>query len=295
MSLDLVERLQADAIDGTCRVPDLLRTAKLLASKLDQVEMRRLADKELSGYSPDDVIPEYRMIAGELKIRNPYRGWLAVSNVPVKDFPCFEPIDEVVELVSDKVSGSIVMGVDKSLAEAVWAGTGWHGEVKIFLSHAGVSAILNGVRNAILDWTIKLEAAGVRGDGIRFPAKAVEQARSVTVNVGHIQNASGIGLAGDHNVLTTHQSVNDQALTQRVSALLDQVDRLLASAGLSDEINASTKDQVTSVRQHLQQAPVERQGLRSRLESLGRIMEGATGNLVAVGIQAGVADLLTHF
>jgi hypothetical protein len=72
----VVEQLQAAAIDPRIKVSDLVRRAKLVASKLGLGDFERWADAELQGYPAGAVIPAYRQARGTPIWLHPTRGRL---------------------------------------------------------------------------------------------------------------------------------------------------------------------------------------------------------------------------
>jgi hypothetical protein len=74
----LVDQLQSAALDRNVPVEDLLRRAKVVATKLESHQFLSWIDREMKGYGPDDPVPEYRELSGIVEAWNPYHGWQAV-------------------------------------------------------------------------------------------------------------------------------------------------------------------------------------------------------------------------
>src|SRR5205823_4051493 len=90
---------------STTDVLELLRRAKVLATRLRQPGDVVWIDHEINGYQPPAPVPSYRIIPSELRTRNPYHGWNAVAwGGPSKVQEHFasaeirSPIAEVVEV-----------------------------------------------------------------------------------------------------------------------------------------------------------------------------------------------------
>ena len=71
-----VKQLQGEVNDNNFPVSSILRKAKIIASKLEQKDFLNWIDKELSGYSSEEKVPEYRIVRGIPQGYNPYRGWI---------------------------------------------------------------------------------------------------------------------------------------------------------------------------------------------------------------------------
>src|SRR5258705_4398624 len=72
----LVIQLQKEILSSEKSVTELLRTAKVIASKLDLNEILSWIESELNGYTVPKSVPDYRIANGvHLRVLNPYRGW----------------------------------------------------------------------------------------------------------------------------------------------------------------------------------------------------------------------------
>ena len=97
-------------------------------------------------------------------------------------------------------------------------------DVSLFLSVSSVHGILDAVRNSLLDWTLKLETAGVTGDGLVFSAEEKHQAIPVTQNF-FAQNIGHIGNAYDHATVVNSPTAHKGVDVARISAVIDEIER----------------------------------------------------------------------
>lgn len=74
----LVEQLQSAALDRNVPEEDLVRLAKVVATKLELDQFLSWIDHEMKGYGPDDDVPEYRLLSGVVQAESPYHGWQTV-------------------------------------------------------------------------------------------------------------------------------------------------------------------------------------------------------------------------
>ena len=92
----IIQELQSDAANSGHSISELLRKAKIVATKLELDEFLAWINKELNGYQTKncDEIPSYRFVKGKPKGWNPFRGWIPLmfgdsnsqelmSNMPV--------------------------------------------------------------------------------------------------------------------------------------------------------------------------------------------------------------------
>src|ERR1700722_15527100 len=105
-SHSLVEQLQAEALDSSVPVEDLLRKAKIVAAKLDLPDFLTWIEKELGGYSPGDAVPAYRVVSGEVRGWNPYHGWMPIiwqdANERIRSST--QPLSQSIGGISDLVN-----------------------------------------------------------------------------------------------------------------------------------------------------------------------------------------------
>ena len=73
----ITEQLWEDIFDRNVAASDLLRKALVLAHELHSDEFRQWVTNELDGYRRLDS--NYRIIQGQLKARNPYRGLIPIT------------------------------------------------------------------------------------------------------------------------------------------------------------------------------------------------------------------------
>lgn len=76
----IVIQLEKEALDESVSIESLLRKAYLVARKLKLSDFEEWINNEQNGYKRE--VPDYRMIHGEYRAWNPYRGWIPVILTP---------------------------------------------------------------------------------------------------------------------------------------------------------------------------------------------------------------------
>jgi hypothetical protein len=95
--------LQRDAAGSSVPVAELPRKALLVAKKLDLDDFALWIKAELEGYRTGADVPDYRRVSGELRAKNPMRGWVRVMfddaefREALSSAPIGQPISEVEE------------------------------------------------------------------------------------------------------------------------------------------------------------------------------------------------------
>jgi AbiTii-like protein len=297
--LPLVLQLRADSVDPNVPVSKLLRLAKVIATKLDQKDALKWIDKELDGYM-DGVareVPAYRMIGGQPKGYNPYRGWQAIlfqDNETEKQFstvPLGLSIGAIEkDLDSEETRrGSFVFPYPAEVADMLRKAIRMSVEVTVFLSEGSLWVVVEVVRNLVLIWTLELEKAGILGAEMTFTRKEKEQGAAVTQQY-FIQNVGVLGNVSDSAKVENAQIATAALDTGKIGdfareglALMGQVPADLRPK-LAPMLNELRKDEAAK------ENP-DQSTLREMLTSVRTIAEGAAGNLAASGIVTMISKL----
>lgn len=295
MSLPLVIELQRMAVDQSASVVQLVRTAKLVATKLAVADAVDWIDCELNGYRDLSYLPKYRIFTGECQAFNPIRGWIPVQ------FPDSELHDLCSEARVGQSLGSMepLLADDSDHAMLPFPFEQQRGLQQLFredmkfslrLSKGHLTGIFDSVRNLTLDWSLKLEQAGVLGENMSFTLTEKQEAKPVTQQF-FIQNAGVVGNVSDNATVTNNQQVTGSL---SVDSVRDLVQQTRASI---NALPANTANQVSQLlddldRETCKSEPDEGR-LRTALNSIRQVCEGAAGNLIASGLTAAITTLLS--
>ena len=166
----MVMQLQKDAIENNVSVESLLRRAKVIATKLNQIVDLEWIEHELSGYEniPSEEIPSYRQLIGSPKYYNPYHGWYPIVFENDEDLKTYS--SAIIRLDISCIENQLNQGnigvwipypfeMNNNLIQAF----GNH-NYGLHLDNSAFVSILNKVRNKLLDWSLELEKVGVIRD-----------------------------------------------------------------------------------------------------------------------------------
>ena len=185
----LVEEIQAQAIDSNSSVCDLLRKVKLAAVKLKLDEAAEWVERELTGYTKAEDVPEYRIIQGTIFSHTRFHGQMALSGDPetvikLSTQHLFEPIASLESLVDDKSGDTLMIKLDERITHRINKFNGGpHHPIYIHFTSSVIVTIIDRVRNMILDWAVGLEKQGIMGEGISFSVAEKEKAAAVGQNI----------------------------------------------------------------------------------------------------------------
>lgn len=211
--MNLVDELQVSAERDD--VLTVLRKTKRLASKLGRTDISEWLQWEEAGYPGSQTVPEYRQMGTTLAYdTNGYvpAGFGFVMN-GIEDLTGFDvperyqlraPISEVSSLIESLGGGKciylpVVAGseYDRLLRACVHFHPLFARQITLLtkLNSAQVKAIPDRIKDKVLDWACKLEAAGVTGEGMTFSVEERRIAGGVTFNIfgSHIEQLNNHG------------------------------------------------------------------------------------------------------
>jgi hypothetical protein len=155
-----IQNLKEGIMDPNTKVSDLLRQAKLLASELNDKTFVRWADKELNGYS--EKFPKYRLIKGEPKGWNPALGWRPIifskdgeTQKLLSEQWLYQSVSELENLISSS-EGTLIINYTNDVQITLGKLLKMSTKYGMMFPTSRVIAVLDIIRNKILDWLIKV-------------------------------------------------------------------------------------------------------------------------------------------
>lgn len=190
----IVLELEREALDENVGIEALLRKAYLVARKLKLTDFEKWINNEQNGYEGE--VPEYRMIGGEYKALNPYRGWIPVvlpANVAkvIAKVPLHNSISSLCDVYNTS-EGSISFTVGAEITKFLnKSSDGFDTKFSFYSSRSEIYRIISTVRNKILDWALLLEENEIFGEGMTFTEKEKEIASTAKVINNYTNNFYG--------------------------------------------------------------------------------------------------------
>jgi len=291
----LIEQLQADATSAQVPVTELLRRAKLIAAKLGLEDFRKWVDAELNGYSSDTEAPAYRKVSGTPMWLHQIRGWLPINfmstaandEVLMSNRMVTQPIGELENLVlrgGQFFDMTFSAGIAAEVSRVMGAEPT---QVVTRVNQSQISGILDGVRNALLDWSIKLEQAGIIGEGLVFShdERVKAQEPAVVYQIGHIENFLG-HMGTNTGVSTVTATQNSLPSGDALRALIVQLRKHAPALELSTADSAKLESKMIELEgEAVSQAP-DQGKVRRALLAVKHYAELATDKVLEIGINA---------
>jgi len=240
----LIEQLQAEALDSTKPIADLLRKALVVAKKLGISDFENWISAELNGYRDIENIPPYREVSGVLKGYDPSVGWIPAMAMDEKLANALgkrkikESISNLESLVKQSDNGYVIIQYPSKIENFLMKIGSYEAKPGLFVGVNTIEGVLDTVRNMVLMWALKLEQEGIIGEGMNFSKKEQEKAANNTsIHIGNFQ-----GIIGNAN-----NSIVTQNLTMTVQkGDFDSLSEFLVKNGISEEDIGELKGAIES-------------------------------------------------
>ncbi len=250
--MSIVISLQRHILNNEKSITELLREALVIASKLQLNDFKRWINNELKGYT-DDTIPNYRIVKTSLMFHDPYQGLLpaTISDKKFRELfdtkPIAQSIAELEDIITNhSTDSSIEFPLQGSTVSELMSIFKTDCMPKLFTNITQVVGIIEQVKTALLDWSIKLEEDGIIGDeNMSFTNEEKYKAQQ---NI-HIENFNGV--MGDIDNLGNISTGNKNHNISTINTLESKIDILIKkieSLSIADkneivqEIQSNRKD-----------------------------------------------------
>ena len=273
----IVLELQDLAQDGSVPVDELLRRALVVATKLGVSDFRDWVNRELNGYVDVDP-PPYRRISAQLHVKNPRMGLqrftLGEADEIFETMPLRMGIKNLVEIASAK-TGVPMMPIDGPVLQTLLQAQGSYPmEPVLVINQTQVALAVDAVRNAVLDWSLRLESEGILGEGMTFTRE--EKAKAVTSPSIHIGgNFQGILGSSDGSTVSQNFSMNVTA------GDFNSLSQSLSSVGITGEELVALH---AALKADSKPASVQTFGEKTK-ESIGKVLAKAVGGGLTIGVE----------
>lgn len=206
MSEPIVLRFQRMALDNQSSTPDLLRTAKSIAVKLQLADVATWIDYELDGYPEDVTLPDYRITKGKLMGLNPINGPIpmSVSNTQhenmLRTVHIKAPLTELARAYNDP-EATMIFSFPTEYSYQLQQNKPEFLRFPL-IQQIGQSKMLNvveKVRNRLLDWSLELEQQGILGENLQFSQQDKDKAPMTVNNFNFNGNINNTGVLGADN------------------------------------------------------------------------------------------------
>lgn len=291
----LVLDLQKEAMDSNSETSDLLRKAYVVARKLKIKEFEKWIMLELNGYHGKEI-PPYRKVRGELKYWNPFQGYkdFLIDHEKFSDIFSTRKLNNSIAELEDlhRQGGTdpikiptppdIYMSFLREFNVEI-------GPQYLFVATPRIKAILDTVRNRILEWSLKLEDDGILGEDLQFTIKEKEIAEEKSSKYNTMIKDSVVQI-GDRNI----QNVNQINLDE-VSGLLKDIKDSIEDLELSSDQAKELTIGMDTIQSQVSSKKPNQVIIYESLKSVRNILEGCASSAIAPTLVNAVTKLIIGF
>lgn len=295
----LVLELQKDALDSSVTTADLLRKALVTARKLKTNDIVEWLSRELNGYPDDADVPDYRVLRGELKVHNPFRGWqpLIVPDAKMAEALSKRGTSQSVyelEQIANGDGDTVYIKLVKTVEQRLMKGMEIPLEPAVILSKAQIYGLLDKVRNTVLEWSLGLEEQGITGEGMSFSSEEKQQASNLTFNVNHLGSYIGSMTESQFQQGTQHSTQNFSKTLDldAVANVINELKERLAEANLAPDQESQVKTDIACVEVQLSSPKPNVTIIKEGLRSIRSVLEGIASAALFQGVVAALGAML---
>lgn len=282
----LIPELVSMASDPTVKTTDLLRRALVAAHRLQQPEWVTWLEHELNGYGPDDSIPDYRHLKGEVLLDG--HTWMEGVQFPSAneaDFWQLCKIDTAIAEIEGWVEegGELFMRIPARPADLLRTLFDTKLTPTRRFSLACVKRIIAAVKTQVLSWALKLECAGILGEGMSFTSQEQQKAQQLVPVThilihGNVHNSQlMVGSPGGQQ----QQTVTGEQKAEALNALLPWLQKVIEQEQLQREDCAELQAELDTLRAQAASPKPKWPVIGTVASSVRTILEGAGGELLA--------------
>jgi hypothetical protein len=244
------------------------------------------------------LIEEIQRDAGRPQALNPYRGgWIPIilGNNELDEMLAScdvrESVASLESLVERSETGFVQFPIPPGLITEINNLTEVSfGTMSVHLSITQVHGLLDCVRNMVLDWALKLERVGIKGEGMTFnrEEKQLANAPSNTFNIGNI--GSMVGNLGSQN---SSGDITGSAISvDQVKSLADELQPHLSALKAAGADGRLLDTSLANIHKQGTSRNPDQSALRGALTDLRNALSGAAGNLIASGAIAMISKMI---
>ena len=295
----IVLDLQNEVTRHDCDIVNVLRKAHLIAVKLNLGDFDAWISCELNGYKSGEVIPDYREVRGELKAYNPYHGWIPtmIPNPKVENSICNKrvpnSISEIVTMCKQSENGLIAEFTGEELNKLnKMFDSPMPMKYTLHFSTTAIGDIVERVKNAVLEWTIKLESEGILGEGMQFNIDEKESAKSIPQSINNYYgNTNIINAPIEHSAVVAGNENSVEFTYEDANKMAAEIESSLREDMISKENQEAALELLTEIKgMILQQKNVS--VIKSMFTALKDFLGGAGASATVELMQTKMQDLL---
>lgn len=286
----IVLELQRELYDGSKSVTDLLRKAYILARKLKVKEFEKWIDAELNGYYEKDIdIPKYRNVMVNMIALNPVRGYIPVwmSDEKLSDIisrlPIGQSISEIEALLksdNDYAISKIPPNIENTLQPMLDANYPLYNQI----DKSQLQGIIEGTKNVILNWSLKLEEDGIMGENMSFSDKEKELAERANYTINYF-NGNLTNTQIQQNTQNSSQNIQNETIDlDKINKLVELIKGNLDNIEFKHDDLQKINYELKTIEKEIKSSLPKKGIIKTGLQIIGQVMEKVSVSIIASGV-----------
>ena len=236
-----IKDLQIEIMSPNCDIVNILRKAHFIASILNLTDFDKWIMSELNGYPTPNDCPEYRILHCDLYAFNQFNGWM----------PTVFKNTELENLISTtQMNNSISQIISMSEQEGDRLMSESPGELlrllnecfntsntrfALFVSKTSIMDIIEKVKTAVLDWTIKLESEGILGENTTFSEQEKQVAATIPQTINNYYGNTNIVSSPTENMQIVSGNNNEVSFSYEFAKkAVEEIEYSISTKDISD-------------------------------------------------------------
>ncbi|MCA9459853.1 MAG: hypothetical protein KC550_04875 [Nanoarchaeota archaeon] len=290
MNQSLVFELQQELYNSNSRATNILRMAYIISRKLKVDDFEKWIHLELNGYIGQVTIPEYRKVYGQVVAWNPYHSWqyIVFEQRSIQDQISNKEIIQSIPELEDLIQKS-GEGLSIPLPDELSKYISYKTKISLSIDSSQLIAIIEKVKNILLEWSLKLEEDGIIGENMSFNNDEIKNAQSINYTVNNfyenINNSQIINSSTDSSI--NNSNISLEKLEELITTIKENIDH--------KDFSIKNKNYLKS---EIQKIEIEKKKyntinfiIQESLRTIRNILEGTSGSIIASGILYKYKDL----
>lgn len=281
----LIQDIRNDALSSTVPLTTLLRKAYAASVLLGEETIIKWLNLEMNGYGAEPV-PPYRILKGQvIGISHTYgEKPITFSQKDVYEKVTSRPIGESIPELEVLVNSSECEMIRIYLADhffTEWRNSGWGApdQVALDMPTTQFHAIIEKVRNMVLEWALMLESKNILGEHMAFTKEEKQGAGAVTNTfITKIENSPGAQIQS-HSPAAT-QSIQQELTSDAIIRLVKGIEESMTPIKFTESELLELKSDIDAIKGLMQSSKPKYSVIQQCFQSIKNIYEQAA----AIGV-----------
>ena len=199
-----------------------------------------------------------------------------------------QPLSEIEDLVTH-TKDNLVIEVPMELQNILSKSLGERLDFRMIFGKSQAQAIIDQVRNIILEWSLKLEKDGITGEGLSFSKQEKVEATKHDYAF-FLSNVGGVQI--QQNSPNSQQYMTNNLNLSDVSSFISTLKNHMHEIGLNDDSQMILRNEINQIHTQIQSSNPKNSLVKESLLTIRNVLEGVTGSIIASGLLHEVSKII---